>query len=163
MGYDQHWPPTVQQLKEYIAFLSQNGYAHRTVVCHIAAIALTCNINGLTDTTQGFVIRNMLEGMKRLQTRIDERRPISLELLNSITSNLHLVCNSDYETKLFETAFQLAFFGLLRVSELNFSKNDINIFPYCVKLYLASSKTDQFRNGTTIKTYSKVTLIERTE
>ncbi|XP_053403946.1 uncharacterized protein LOC128558485 isoform X2 [Mercenaria mercenaria] len=109
MNYVKQWPPTVQQLQEYIACLSQRGYAHRTVGCHIAAIGFTFNINGLLDTTQHFKIRKMLEGMKRLQNRSDARKPISFQLLLDLYNSLRFVCTSFYETLLFKTAFQVAF------------------------------------------------------
>ena len=66
---------------------------------------------------------------------------------------MSVVCNNDYETKLFRTAFSLAFHGFMRVGELSVgSKNNqmhtvaienINIFDNKLEVLLTSSKTDQ--------------------
>ena len=51
------------------------------------------------------------------------RSPISLDLLEKITAVLDKVCKDKYEATLFETAFSIAFFGLLRVGKITSSKN----------------------------------------
>jgi hypothetical protein len=82
MHYDKQWPPSVQQIQEYIAYLSHNGYAYSTASCHVSAISFSCKINGRADPTRSFVVQKMLTGMKRLNKRSDARRPINLSLLN---------------------------------------------------------------------------------
>lgn len=151
LGYSKQWPPCVQQLMEYIAYLSQEGYAYRTAGCHIAAIGFSCKINGLTDTTQAFVVRKMLDGMKRLQNRSDTRKPINIKLLYEIIDSLRYICSSAYDITLFSVAFQIAFFGLLRISEIQFRNRDITLFKHGMHIHLISSKTDQLCNGTKIE------------
>lgn len=73
---------------------------------------------------------------------------------------MSVVCNNDYETKLFRAAFSIAFHGFMRVGELSVgSKNNqmhtvaienINIFDNKLEVLLTSSKTDQVGAGTTI-------------
>ena len=134
-----------------MAHLSQNGYAYRTAGCHLAAISYVCKINNLKDNTHAFIIRKVLEGMKKLQNRADMRKPITFEVLQSLTKSLEFICSSEYETILFKTAFLLSFFGLLRVSEITFPKQNILIFSKFIQLRIPFSKTDQFSNGATIK------------
>lgn len=47
-----------------------------------------------------------------------KRRPVSFDILGALLGSLDRVCTSAHEAALFKTAFILAFFGALRVSEL---------------------------------------------
>jgi integrase len=58
---------------------------------------------------------------------------------------------SDYEALLFKTAFLLAFFGLMRVSETAFLCNEIQSNDSFVQIHIKSSKTDQMGKGQTIR------------
>ena len=61
----------------------------------------------------------MLERLRRKNPQqSDIRTPISLELLKKLISSLQWICNSDYEACMFSSAFSLAYFAMLRVSEL---------------------------------------------
>ena len=61
----------------------------------------------------------MLEGLRRKNPqKSDIRTPISLDLLRKLISSLRWICNSDYEACMFSSAFSLAYFAILRVSEL---------------------------------------------
>ncbi|VDI08973.1 Hypothetical predicted protein [Mytilus galloprovincialis] len=101
--------------------------------------------------------------MKRSQNRPkDVRLPITRDLLSKIYNVLPAVCHNDFETKLFQASFSLAFFGFLRVGELTadhkhastqshaIEYNDIKINLSSIEIRLRSSKTDQCCTGTTI-------------
>ncbi|CAC5370938.1 unnamed protein product [Mytilus coruscus] len=61
----------------------------------------------------------MIEGLRRKNPqKLDGRTPISFDLLKRLIHSLRSVCNSQYETILFSSAFSLAYFAMLRVSEL---------------------------------------------
>ncbi|CAG2186288.1 unnamed protein product [Mytilus edulis] len=61
----------------------------------------------------------MIEGLRRKNPqKPDVRTPISFDLLKRLIHSLRSVCNSQYETILFSSAFSLAYFAMLRVSEL---------------------------------------------
>jgi hypothetical protein len=65
----------------------------------------------------------MLEGLRRKtsQTR-DIRVPISLSLLKRLIVSLQKVCTSRYDTFFFSAALSIAFFGMLRVSEITIKR-----------------------------------------
>jgi hypothetical protein len=87
------------------SYLSGVNYAHKT--------------RNLTDYTKSFIISQMLEGLRRRNPqKSDIRTPISLDLLRKLISSLRWICNSDYEACMFSSAFSLAYFAMLRVSEL---------------------------------------------
>ena len=91
----------------------------------------------------------------------DTRLPITKQLLQDIISILPRLCFSNYETILYSAAFSIAFYGLLRVSEvavtgktsarvlmienLYIDHNDLSL--YIAKVF---SKTDQIGRGTTL-------------
>ena len=55
-------------------------------------------INDMEDITQKFVVRKILEGIKRSTPKQkDMRLPITRELLKVILSSLTTVCKSSYE------------------------------------------------------------------
>jgi hypothetical protein len=58
----------------------------------------------------------------------DTRRPIALPLLENIVNVLPHLCFSNFETALFQSAFTLAFFALLRVSEVVALENNYITF-----------------------------------
>lgn len=159
-GHNDVWPPTLLQLIEYVAYLSQKNYAYTTVNCHIAAISYKNKINNLKDETQHFLVRRLLEGLHRLKGTKDIRLPVTSNMLEQILSSLIHVCVSDYEKKLFSSAFSLAFCALLRVSELAvynskatdgvIALDDVIANKNMVSLHIRMSKTDQRGRGARI-------------
>ena len=76
----------------------------------------------MEDITQKFVVRKILEGIKRSRPKQKDMRLLIIrELLKVILSSLTTVCKSSYEVNLFKAAFSLAFHGLFRVGELTVS------------------------------------------
>jgi integrase len=131
-------------------------------------------MNGHHDSTMFFLISKMLEGMKRKNPQqSDIRASISIDLLKRLIKSLHHVCSSHYDARLLSAAFSLAYFAMLRVSEISlktrsdqsghalqfnnvsFENNDNTL---CVKI--SSSKTDQKNESVTliIQTQSDVDI-----
>lgn len=99
----------------FIAHMYRNGLSHSTVNCYT---------NNLEDFTQMFIVRKMIEGMKRTRSKCDIRLPITRDLLKKIMSIVPSICNNIYEAKLFKAAFSLAFYGFFRVGEVTVCKTD---------------------------------------
>jgi integrase len=150
MRYTHVWPPTLQHIIEYTAFMSQLGYAYKTVNCHISAISLKNKINSMVDMTKVFIVRKMLDGMKKIQMKKDTRRPINIIILSRIVYSLSHICMSQYEVILFKLAFLMAFFCLLRVSEIKFNASDLQIVQGHLVIYFRHTKTDQYGIGTSV-------------
>ncbi|XP_056005969.1 uncharacterized protein LOC130050307 isoform X1 [Ostrea edulis] len=118
-GFTSTWPVPVDQLLHYIAYLSLNQLTYRTICLHLSAIAYQHKIQGFQDTTKAFIITKALEGVKRsVGVNQDIRLPISYQLFVKIIHALTSVCRSPFESCLFSAAFSLAFYGLLKVSEI---------------------------------------------
>ncbi|XP_071146703.1 integrase/recombinase xerD homolog isoform X2 [Mytilus edulis] len=161
--FEDLWPIPLHHITNYIAYMSFTGTAASTVKSYISGLSFFSKINNYTDCFNTFVVRKLLEGMKRSQNRPkDVRLPITLDLLLKINNVLPAVCHNDFETKLFQASFSLAFSGFLRVGELTadhkhastqshaIEYNDIKINLSSIEIRLRSSKTDQCCTGTTI-------------
>ncbi|XP_076114389.1 uncharacterized protein LOC143082555 [Mytilus galloprovincialis] len=160
------WPPPPSHIVLFIAYLSLKGRAHKTVSCYVTAIGFRCKVlqSQFMDYSQNFIIRKMLEGLKRSKFSKDKRLPITSELLTRIIEKLPSVCYSAYESLLFAAAFSVAFHGFLRVGELVYTKlgqaqNIISIHGTqilwgakgeFIRLHLTHSKGDQTGKGISI-------------
>ncbi|XP_048757048.2 uncharacterized protein LOC130046337 isoform X2 [Ostrea edulis] len=149
------WPPSVDQIVYYLAYLSTKNISFSTAKCYLSGLSYHLQIQGKEDTTKVFIVKKMLEGMHRLNPLKHIRAPISLPLLNRVTLALPSVCKNYYEATLFTVAFHLAFFALLRFSELTISTNtsyaisihDLGFYKNQIKLRIRGSKTDQYAVG----------------
>lgn len=121
-GLAQIWPPPIPHVTLFIAFLSLNRKAASTAANYIAAINFRCKFYQNYDISQQFIVKKMLEGMKRSKIVKDIRLPITLDLLNRIINQLPVICCSGYESTLFAAAFSVAYHGFFRVGEIAFTK-----------------------------------------
>ncbi|CAC5419424.1 unnamed protein product [Mytilus coruscus] len=111
------WPVPVEQLVQFIAYLSLKNLSPATVRLYVGGISFSHKARNLEDTTKNFVVSKMLEGLHRNRPQRDNRAPITLSSLRRITDALHNICTSTYESLLFKSSFILAFFAMLLVSE----------------------------------------------
>ena len=111
------------------------------------------------DPSDNFVVRKLREGCRRQYRQADGRRPITLPVLQKLSS-LSELCSSSYETYLFRAAFSLAFFAFLRVGEFTLatkngccadilSFDDVSLISdqAALRVSIRCSKTDQKRVG----------------
>lgn len=158
------FPIPLIDLLSFIAYLFQQNLSHSTISCYVAGLGFFSKVNSYEDMSQKFVVRKLLEGIKRSRPkRSDVRLPITRDMLKAIITSLSCVCKSQYELCLFRAAFSLAFHGLFRIGELAVSNNiqthtllnsNIAIFDGFLKIDIISSKTDQARSGTTVFIHS---------
>lgn len=155
------WPPNVQQITEYIAYMSLQQYAFQTINSHVSAISYVNKLNDLVDNTKKFVVKSMLEGIRKTKGRNNNlRQPVTVSMLQKLLSSLKSICRSQYECMLFSAAFSLAYIALLRISEFTsankksddylLSKSDIVMGDSKIRLYFKRSKTDQKTSGSFI-------------
>lgn len=148
------WPVPVEQIVLYIAYCFENNYSPATIKLYISGLSYIHKINGQADHSQSFTVRKLLEGCNRARPTSDSRAPINAKTLEKICDALQALCSSKYETMLFKVAFSLAYFGLLRVSEMvvcsNFlsnralAKQDVYIDrSQTVHIKLRQTKTQQ--------------------
>ncbi len=159
--HSQTWPVPLNQIVDFVAYLYKCGYAYSTVNCYISGLSHFSRIENQTDNTQAFIVRKLMEGIKRINpTQKDSRLPITRELLLRILSVLPVVCKSKFESTLFRAAFLLCFHGMFRVGELTaisksvggqaVSFRDVIINQQGLEITLRHSKTDRYGAGVNI-------------
>lgn len=156
------WPPPVNHVMDFIAYLSLQSYSPSSIKLCISAISFNCKIRNLEDTTKNFIVHKMLTSLSKLNRQKDTRMPISPEILNKLLHALPSVCYSNYESFLFSSLFSIAFFGFFRVGELVQNSNiSIGHALQChniryvsehnsIQIHIPFSKTDQSGRGTTL-------------
>ena len=155
------WPAGVLQIQYFISSCFEKGFSPATICTYCSGIGYFHKINNLTDPTGTFIIQKMLEGCRRSRKQNDNRAPISKDLLTSICVKLGEICFSHYEVLLFKAAFTLAYYGLLRISELVYtgpmhrdrplqlSDVSYDLYNKTLLIQIRKSKTDQ--SGKAIK------------
>ncbi|XP_067653261.1 integrase/recombinase xerD homolog [Haliotis asinina] len=139
--------------------MSIQGKSPRTVRAYISALCTWNRLNNLINHCEHFLVRKDIIGMHKIKVRRDIRKPITFPILQRIVGVLPAICRSSYEAQVFKSAFTLAFFGFLRVSELVCSSqaddsktslqiNDVSFSGEGLTLRIRFSKTDQFGRGT---------------
>ena len=118
-----NWPSPVSHLSLFITYCFEMGYAPSTISTYFAGLGYNHKLRSLEDPTASFVIKKLLEGCRRMRQNHDVRAPITESILQKILSVLHHVCYSPYKASLFRAAYFLAYFGLLRVSEIVFTSS----------------------------------------
>ena len=149
----------------FISSLFEKGCSPATINSYCSGISFFHKINGLADPTNKFIVHKILGGCCRSRTQTDTRAPISLELLTKICQTLSEICFNQYETFLFKAVFTLAYFGLLRVSELVFTGpmhadrplqyDDVSyaLSSKILFVQIRKSKTNQVGKATKLKIY----------
>lgn len=156
----KNWPPNVEHIVQFIAMLSLSGLSHATARLYVAGIGFHCKVQGHEDVTKHFLVAKVLEGLKRSNACLHDRRlPVTVSMLVKVVSKLPAICSSSYESKLFAAAYCLAFFGFFRVGELAVSRqsyihrvisiNDITLdrSEKILEIKVKYSKTDQVGRG----------------
>ena len=155
--------PSEENLVYFVASL-QGNVQYRTVKLYLAAIANFYVEQGMPLRTDNmFQLHRILKGIKRTSTPQQRtRRPITIQILSEISDLLRPAFSEELNTVMLWAAFTLAFFGFLRVSEFTCSSSksflavkDVVFVPNIqnpdhIKVRIKQSKTDPFRQGTTL-------------
>ena len=131
----------------FVSYMYKRGLSWPTVNSYLSLLSFHNKSNKYMDNTQSFVVRKMVDGLKRINAKKkDCRLPISRKMLEQIIKTLSKIFNSLYESTLFSAAFSLALHGMLRVGELAQTGNKqsghklsiayINIQQKCLLLLL---------------------------
>ena len=75
------WPPPLDQVVQFVAYMSVKGLAWSTARTYLMGIAFKCKVSGGLDVTQHFLVKKLIEGFRRSTHEKDTRLPISITLL----------------------------------------------------------------------------------
>ena len=113
-------PIVTLQLCYFIAFLSFSGLSVTTATTYLAGIAFKQQMAGLPDPLDSFVVKKMMAGFRRANSKShDQRLPITEDILQKILVAIPSISASTFESILIHAAFTLAFFGFLRIGEIS--------------------------------------------
>lgn len=146
---------------QFVGYLSAKGLSYATVRSYLAGLSYLTKLQDFQDPTDQFLVSKLLQGLKRIKHTQDSRLPITKHLLQRIITILPSVCKDNYESLLFSSAFSIAFYGLLRVSEVIVTPKQnhrvllrehlhIDHINKQLHLLVKFSKTDQTGKGTTL-------------
>ena len=132
-GLDNLWPiPVLHLVEEFLVYMNKLKLAHSTILCYISGISYFNKLYDMEDNTTKFIIRKLIEGVKRSNpSQNDNRLPITRDLSGEIIGCLSSVCKNNFETKLFRAIFSLAFHGFFRVGELTTSSKKNVCIQFC--------------------------------
>ena len=102
----------------FIAYCFEKGLAAKTISTYIAGLNYLHKLHDFYNLTDNFIIKKVLEGYQRKRRSDDIRAPITYKILESILQTLPIICFDSFEMVLFQALYTLAYFGLMRVSEI---------------------------------------------
>ena len=119
----EFWPPTVEQIIQFISYMSFRNFSCRTAELYVTAVNFLCKIRSVSDTTKHFLVTKLLESFRQVGKIKKVKLPITFSLLHSMLTRISASCFKIYESVLFAATLILAFCGFLRVGELDVEKN----------------------------------------
>ena len=165
-------PITHENLALFVAFLGAQNLSVSTIESYLSALLYLKLMQDPTCANPSCMspyLKVLLRGIKRVNSRTGGtiRLPITAQLMRHIKSALQIQAKTDpYTPTWIWAAYCLGFFGFLRCSEfltpdgtaysqdIHLSINDISLdnssHPWKLLVKIKSSKTDQFRVGTTV-------------
>lgn len=111
-------PPSLSHLLLYIAHCYQIGLVASTTRTHISALSFTFQLGGYQYLTQNFLIKKQLQGFSKVRPTMDNRLPITPDILARIVSALPFATTSAFISTLLHAMYVLAFCAFLRVGEI---------------------------------------------
>lgn len=105
-------------LCNFIAHLFCNGYSPNSISTHISAVSYVHKILGLSDTTNTFLVRKILQGCHYSAPNKDSRLPITAPILSRLVTGLQSAVLNNMHRILLKSIFLLAFNAFLRIGEL---------------------------------------------
>ena len=156
------FPTNIQHLAMFIAYLSYRKFAPNSIITYASALSQATLAATGVNLTSHFLYKKLSKSLRK-QRQPDSRLPITHPILESLITASVSVCQSAFESVLFNAAFSLAFHALLRVSEFCSTRQ----VPSCIraqhlkvirssevtllKITLPHSKNDQLHQSYTLR------------
>ena len=91
----QIWPPPVDHISNFVAYLSYSRYSPSTIKSYMSGISFVLKSRCLADTTQEFLVQKMIKGATKLYQMPDSRFPIAINMMYRFPEVLKNVCFSE--------------------------------------------------------------------
>ena len=103
-------PAPVNDIREFVAWLSLKHLAPSTIATYVAGVAFNHKIQDWPDPSRDFILSKLLEGCRRGGPSFDERTPMTLQVLSRAVLALSHTCLSYFKVALFRVVMLCAFF-----------------------------------------------------
>ena len=108
-NFQTSWPPNINVLVNFIAFLSSEGYSFSTAKSYLSGISFYIKLNGWPDLSEAFVVKKMLKGFQRINPTKGSRAPITLQMLQAFPMALKMLHLPLMKHFSFQQPFRLPF------------------------------------------------------
>ena len=142
------FPVSVGELADFLGERFASGCCSSTLASITSAVAFAHRIRGLPDPTGDFRIRTMLNGSRRLRPSQDHRMALAVADIKRLCGKLDLPLDPITRAA-FRAAFPLAFFAMLRPSEVAVGATSLHtikfggvrLLSHLLEVTVPSSKT----------------------
>lgn len=144
------FPASVLHVSIYLACLTQQSNSPSPIIDAFYGIKWAHDVTGCPSPTDNQLVRNILEGSKRILSKpVSKKEPITVDILQKMYMKL-FDRNNLYNQRTICMCL-LSFAGFLRSKELiNIKRSDVSFFSDYVEIFIESSKTDVYRDGTRV-------------
>lgn len=111
-------PLTPYQASLFVSYLFLKGYSSSTISTYASAVGYLHKIQDHCDPVASFMVKETVQGIRKINPSADVRAPITIALLTRVNNSISALSLGQYDTLAFQTMFSLAFFALLRISEI---------------------------------------------
>lgn len=125
-NFQPSFPFTSGAITEFVSYLHLRGQAPSTIATHLSGISYFHKIYNLPDPTQSYQVRQAQTGGRRLNPHVDQRLPITKDILYQLCSCIPDLAPNAYMASLFQSLFLLMFHAFLRVGEVAVSGQQTN-------------------------------------
>lgn len=107
----------------FFVYFLLKGLVYVIILLYILGIGFKCKLLGVFDNIYNFLIRKLLEGIKRLNYLKDCRFFIIKYIFEKFVKIIFLVCLLNFEVIFFLMVFLVVYYVFLRVGEFILSLN----------------------------------------
>ena len=111
----------------FIAHLFNKGLSPATITSKLSAISYLHKLHSRQDPCSHFLVVKALAGARKISPSMDQRLPITVANLTSMSSLTWEVTPSPYWAKLLKSMLTLSFYAMLRPGEVTQSVNNIHL------------------------------------
>lgn len=144
------FPSKILHVSIYLVCLAQQANSPSSVTEAYNGLKWAHDIDRCSSSTDNRFVMNILEGSKRILSKpVSKKKPITVDVLRKMYLKL-FDRNNLYNQRTICMCL-LCFAGFLRNKELiNIKRSDVSFFSDHIEIFIESSKTDIYRDGTKI-------------
>ena len=121
---------------EFITFLSLGQLAPSTISSYILGVQHHLRLRNLPTFEDNSILKLVLKGVSNSHEQVNERLPISLDILQNMIVALGMVAANPFDVALYTAVLSAFFFGLLCPGEMVYSEHAL----VATNVYISSTK-----------------------